>query len=124
MSNHDHVSEGWGERLRQAREAAGLSQRELSFPGCTAVYICRIEKGQRVPSLQVAEHLAARLNCDPEWLCHGTGTPEPKLVLRLPTGGLAPACVPHWIVADITSHATALLEGYAVDADQMMLGLS
>lgn len=124
MSNHDHVTEGYGLRLKEARLAAGLSQRELSFPGCTAVYICRIERGDRTPSLQVAERLAARLNCDAEWLCLGTGTPDPKLVLRLPTGGLAPGCVPHWLVTDITGYGTAMLAQHAVDVDQLVLGLS
>ena len=42
-----------GRRVYEAREAAGLSQRELAFPGCSAAYISRIERGERVPSLQV-----------------------------------------------------------------------
>ena len=44
-----------GRRVFEAREAAGLSQRELAFPGCSAAYISRIERGERVPSLQVSE---------------------------------------------------------------------
>jgi transcriptional regulator with XRE-family HTH domain len=51
-----------GERLRKARQEAGLSQRELAFAGCSAAYISRIERGERVPSLQVLRELAAR--CD------------------------------------------------------------
>ena len=31
-----------GQRLHAAREAAGISQRELAFPGCSAAYISRI----------------------------------------------------------------------------------
>ena len=38
-----------GQRLREAREAAGLSQRDLSFSGCSAAYISRIEAGTRIP---------------------------------------------------------------------------
>src|SRR3954468_19889712 len=53
-----------GTRLREARLAAGMSQRELAFPGCTAVYICRIERGDRVPSLQLLRELARRLEID------------------------------------------------------------
>lgn len=51
-----------GRRLRQARIAARLSQRELAFPGCSAAYISRIEQGERTPSLQVLRELAER--CD------------------------------------------------------------
>ena len=38
-----------GRRLHAAREAAGISQRDLAFPGCSAAYISRIERGERVP---------------------------------------------------------------------------
>jgi len=60
-----------GTRLKEARLAAGLSQRELSFPGCTAVYICRIERGDRVPSLQVLRQLARRVGVDENYLATG-----------------------------------------------------
>jgi tetratricopeptide (TPR) repeat protein len=61
-----------GRRLRETREAAGLSQRELSFPGCTAAYISRIEKGERVPSLQLIREFAARLGVTEHFIAHGT----------------------------------------------------
>lgn len=61
-----------GRRLRETREAAGLSQRELSFPGCTAAYISRIEKGERVPSLQLIREFAARLGVGEQFIAHGT----------------------------------------------------
>src|SRR5205085_10154494 len=60
-----------GARLREARREAGMSQRELAFPGCTAVYICRIESGQRTPSLQVLRELAKRLGVTEELLLTG-----------------------------------------------------
>ena len=50
-----------GRRVYEAREAAGLSQRELAFPGCSAAYISRIERGERIPSLQVMRELARRI---------------------------------------------------------------
>ncbi len=49
-----------------------MSQRELSFPGCTAVYICRIERGDRVPSLQVLRELANRLGVEEDYLATGS----------------------------------------------------
>jgi tetratricopeptide (TPR) repeat protein len=58
-------------RLRQAREARGLSQSALSFPGCSTGYISRIEAGQRAPSLQVLRQLAERLCVTESWLARG-----------------------------------------------------
>src|SRR4051794_2516947 len=68
---HVDSPEGVGTRLKEARLAARLSQRELSFPGCTAVYICRIERGDRVPSLQVLRELARRVGVEEEFLATG-----------------------------------------------------
>src|SRR5207248_6504653 len=61
-----------GQRLRQAREVAGLTQRELSFEGCTAAYVSRIEAGARVPSLQILHEFARRLGVRPEYLATGS----------------------------------------------------
>jgi tetratricopeptide (TPR) repeat protein len=60
-----------GRRLRDAREAAGLTQRDLSFEGCTAAYVSRIEAGARVPSLQIVHEFAKRLGVTPEYLATG-----------------------------------------------------
>ena len=60
-----------GQRLRQARTEAGLSQRGLAFPGCTPAYISRIEAGQRIPSLQLLRELALRIGVDVEYLARG-----------------------------------------------------
>jgi tetratricopeptide (TPR) repeat protein len=71
-----------GRRLKDARLATGMSQRELSFPGCTAVYICRIERGDRVPSLQVLRELARRVGVSEEYLAMGSeavGETDPLL---------------------------------------------
>ena len=61
-----------GKRLKDARLAAAMSQRELAFQGCTAVYICRIERGDRVPSLQVLRELARRVGVSEEYLAMGS----------------------------------------------------
>src|SRR5262249_46641888 len=63
-----------GRRLREAREAACLTQRDLSFEGCTAAYVSRIEAGARVPSLQILHEFAKRLGVSPEFLA--TGRPD------------------------------------------------
>lgn len=60
-----------GRRLHAAREAAGISQRELAFPGCSAAYISRIERGERIPSLQVMRELARRIGISEAVLAYG-----------------------------------------------------
>jgi len=65
-----------GARIREARQAAGLKQRELTFEGCTAAYLSRVEAGQRIPSLQILTRLAERLGTTAEFLATGKH-PEP-----------------------------------------------
>jgi tetratricopeptide (TPR) repeat protein len=80
-----------GHRLREARQAAGLTQRQLSFEGCTSAYVSRIEAGARVPSLQILHEFAKRLGVTPEYLATGTANGgdlssellEAELALRL-----------------------------------------
>jgi tetratricopeptide (TPR) repeat protein len=60
-----------GRRLREARENAGLSQRQLAFAGCTNAYISRLEAGHRIPSLQLIHEFARRLGVSPQWLATG-----------------------------------------------------
>ena len=66
-----HLKRGYGNRLRKSRVRAGLSQRALAFPGCTAAYISRIEADARYPSMQMIYELASRLDVDPHWLATG-----------------------------------------------------
>jgi tetratricopeptide (TPR) repeat protein len=78
-----------GERLKAAREAAGLTQRALSFPGCTPAYISRIEAGARIPSFQLLREFETRLGVSAEFLATGnapaplTALEEAELLLRL-----------------------------------------
>ncbi len=67
-----------GQRLRSAREAAGMSQRDLAFPGCTAAYISRIEKGDRIPSLQLLREFGVRLGVGEEYLATGREAAPPR----------------------------------------------
>jgi tetratricopeptide (TPR) repeat protein len=60
-STHVDDPRAVGLRLRAAREAAGLSQRQLAFQGCSPAYISRIESGDRIPSLQLLRELGRRL---------------------------------------------------------------
>jgi tetratricopeptide (TPR) repeat protein len=80
-----------GERLRAARERAGLTQRDLAFPGCSPAYISRIESGDRIPSLQLLRELGRRLGVSEDFLATGENRAAPddprlldaELALRL-----------------------------------------
>lgn len=69
-----------GRRLRAAREAAGISQRGLSFPGCSPAYISRLEQGDRTPSLQLLRELGRRLGVDEDYLATGASRGADPLV--------------------------------------------
>jgi transcriptional regulator with XRE-family HTH domain len=72
-----------GRRVHEAREAAGLSQRELAFPGCSAAYISRIERGERIPSLQVLREIARRTGVSEGVLAYGKEPIEPGVARRV-----------------------------------------
>jgi tetratricopeptide (TPR) repeat protein len=71
-STHVDSPAAVGERLKEARERAGLSQRQLSFLGCSPAYISRIESGDRIPSLQLLRELGRRLGVSEDYLATGT----------------------------------------------------
>ena len=71
-STHVDSPAAVGERLKVAREKAGLSQRRLSFPGCSPAYISRIESGDRIPSLQLLRELGRRLSVSEDYLATGS----------------------------------------------------
>ena len=79
-----------GQRLREARERANLSQRQLSFSGCSPAYISRIEAGDRIPSLQLLREMGRRLGVSEDYLATGmergdemAGLMEAELAMRL-----------------------------------------
>jgi transcriptional regulator with XRE-family HTH domain len=77
-----------GDRLREARLRAGLSQRELSEPGVSYAYISRIEAGVRTPSIKVLRKLAPKLDVSVSWLETGQDDPAAQLArLVLASGG-------------------------------------
>jgi tetratricopeptide (TPR) repeat protein len=60
-----------GQRVRNARLAAGISQRELAGDSCTTAYVSRIEAGVRVPSYQLLLEFAKRLGTTADFLATG-----------------------------------------------------
>jgi transcriptional regulator with XRE-family HTH domain len=75
-STHVDDPRAVGERLRAAREAAGLSQRQLAFAGCSPAYISRVESGDRIPSLQLLRELGRRLGVSEDYLATGSNPRE------------------------------------------------
>ena len=65
-----------GERLRQLRVAAGLTQSELAGDRFSKEYVSQIERGKTRPTRETIEWLAARLGVDPGFLANGVATDE------------------------------------------------
>lgn len=73
-----------GARVKNLRLQRGLSQREVAAPLLTPSYLSLIESGKREPSEEVLDHLAQRLEVDPDELRTGRSTAvEASLELEL-----------------------------------------
>lgn len=79
------LSEEIGERLRWAREAAGLNSYELAAKvGCDYSMIRYLEKGARAPSVFLCLSLCHTLGVSPQYLLWGTlDGIAPKLAAKL-----------------------------------------
>ena len=65
-----------GERLRQLRVAAGLTQSELAGDRFSKEYVSQIERGKTRPTPETVEWLAVRLGVDAGFLANGVATDE------------------------------------------------
>jgi tetratricopeptide (TPR) repeat protein/DNA-binding XRE family transcriptional regulator len=65
-----------GERLRQLRVAAGLTQSDLAGERFSKEYVSQIERGKTRPTRETVEWLAVRLGVDPGFLANGVATDE------------------------------------------------
>jgi len=65
-----------GERLRQLRVAAGLTQSDLAGERFSKEYVSQIERGKTKPTRESIEWLAVRLGVDPGFLANGVATDE------------------------------------------------
>ncbi len=65
-----------GDRLRQLRVAAGLTQSELAGERFSKEYVSQIERGKTRPTPETVEWLAARLSSDPGYLSSGVSADE------------------------------------------------
>src|ERR671935_180435 len=65
-----------GERLRQLRVAAGLTQSELAGTRFSKEYVSQIERGKTRPTRETVEWLAQQLGVDADFLQNGVSTDE------------------------------------------------
>src|SRR5215472_7586274 len=65
-----------GERLRQLRVAAGMTQTELAGDRFSKEYVSQIERGKTRPTPETIEWLADRLGIDAGFLASGVATDE------------------------------------------------
>src|SRR5438046_9442239 len=67
---------GLGNRLRQLRVAAALTQSELAADRFSKEYVSQIERGKTRPTKETLTWIAARLGVDDSYLAPGTGWDE------------------------------------------------
>src|SRR3989440_1957810 len=60
-----------GERVRQLRVAAGLTQTELAGDRCSKEYVSQIERGKPGPPRETIDWIAERLGVDADFLANG-----------------------------------------------------
>jgi tetratricopeptide (TPR) repeat protein len=65
-----------GERVRQLRVAAGMTQSDLAGERFSKEYVSQIERGKTRPTRETVEWLAARLGVDPSFLERGVSADE------------------------------------------------
>ena len=65
-----------GDRVRQLRVAAGMTQTDLAAERFSKEYISQIERGKTRPTSETVEWLAARLGVDATFLASGVSTDD------------------------------------------------
>src|ERR671933_969193 len=72
-----------GERLRQLRVAAGMTQTDLAGDRFSKEYVSQIERGKTRPTRETIEWLAQKLGVDPNYLERGVSADERRRVETL-----------------------------------------
>lgn len=109
---HIPDKEAFAARMLRERTRRGLSQRELAFPGCSAVYISRIERGQRFPSIQVVQGLAGKLGVSAHYLLTGKQNDLATVALKVVAEHRSGVEIPDRLIAALEQKALeAIPEG-------------
>jgi tetratricopeptide (TPR) repeat protein len=77
-----------GARIRHHRRKRAMTQRDLSFDGCSYSYLARIEAGDRRPSPRVLYEIARRLEVTSEELTGETSTEQRSRSLEALEAGM------------------------------------
>src|SRR5436309_282537 len=75
-----HSGNRLGERVRQLRVAAGLTQTDLAGDRFSKEYVSQIERGKTRPTRETIEWLAVKLGVDPGFLERGVSADERRRV--------------------------------------------
>src|SRR5918912_2020098 len=78
-----HSGNRLGERLRQLRVAAGMTQTDLAGERFSKEYVSQIERGKTRPTRETIEWLAQKLGVDPNYLERGVSADERRRVETL-----------------------------------------
>jgi transcriptional regulator with XRE-family HTH domain len=100
-----------GERLRQLRVAAGLTQSDLAGDRFSKEYVSQIERGKTRPTRETIEWLAAKLGVDPSFLEKGVSADERSRVEAMLARAEALTNAHHYdeAVAELENSRTAVL---------------
>src|SRR5213593_1172118 len=71
-----HSGSRLGERVRQLRVAAGMTQTELAGDRFSKEYVSQIERGKTRPTQETVDWLAGRLGVDPSFLASGVSSDD------------------------------------------------
>src|SRR5256885_9126680 len=83
-----------GERLRQLRVAAGMTQTDLAGDRFSKEYVSQIERGKTRPTRETTEWLGPKLGVHPNYLERGASPAQRPRVPTLPARAEAPSGSP------------------------------
>jgi len=106
-----------GERLREARVAAGLSQAQLGAPYYTRAHVSAIELGKIRPAMKSLEHMVAKLGKPVSFFMEDAGIERARRELEFDVDRVA-ALATRTTAADCIRDADELLERDALSTRQ------
>lgn len=98
-----------GQRLREARVAAGLSQGQLGAPYYTRAHVSAIELGKIRPAMKSLEHMAAKLGKPASYFMEDAEVERSRRTLEFEVDRIA-ALATRMTAAECIADADALLE--------------
>lgn len=106
-----------GQRLREARVAAGLSQAQLGSPYYTRAHVSAIELGKIRPAMKSLEHMAAKLGKPASYFMEDAAVERTRREIEFEVDRIA-SLASRPTAADCIPAADQLLEGGGLSARQ------